>query len=137
MYTPQSQIDQLRLNDVVFDTLMTGADVKAVKVLHDFTKEIQIKIASDPNEEISGVVKGTVQQGSNFAPKGSTLSIGKATQDSVPMENCDKVGDQIVPTSTYVDDAIIPNKDVVAARENGEKITKAYPYQQMTKSQYV
>ena len=125
MHTPQSQIDQLRLNDVVFDTLMTGADVKAVKVLHDFTKEIQIKIASDPNEEISGVVKGTVQQGSNFAPKGSTLSIGKATQDSVPMENCDKVGDQIVPTSTYVDDAIIPNKDVVAARENGEKISKA------------
>ena len=117
--------DQIRLNDVVFDTLMTGADVKAVKVLHDFTKEIKIKIAGDPDEERSGMVRDTVQQGSNFAPKGSALSIGKATQDSIPVENCDKVGEQIVPVSTYVDDAIIPNKDVKAARENGEKISRA------------
>ena len=36
--------DRIRMNDVFLDVANTGADIKAVKVLHDFTKEVNIKI---------------------------------------------------------------------------------------------
>ena len=35
--------DKIRMNDVFLDVAMTGADMKAVKVLHEFTKEVKIK----------------------------------------------------------------------------------------------
>ena len=43
--------DKIRMNDVFLDVAMTGADMKAVKVLHEFTKEVKIKLAGDPDKD--------------------------------------------------------------------------------------
>ena len=42
--------DRIRLNSVLLDVGETGSDLKALKVMSDFTNETVIKISGDPNK---------------------------------------------------------------------------------------
>ena len=121
----RSCFDRNRLQDVVYNIADAGADLKALKVAHDLARETHIKIAGDPRQERSAVVMDTTGQGTSLAPKATSLSVGKTTDQSVSLEDCVKIGDINVPPRVFVDDNGIPNKDEDAARRNGEAFSRA------------
>ena len=82
-----------------------------------------IKISGDPDSNRSATVRGTIAQGSNFASLGSGLTIGKLAHENIPLENCEKIGQFEIPPRVYVDDELILNRGVEAARENGKIIS--------------
>ena len=83
------------MSDVTYDILMTGADIKATKVVYEMSKEVNIRIAGDHNPERSAKVVDSVGQGTQVAPKGSGLSIGLAVDKSVELEKCDKINGKV------------------------------------------
>ena len=117
--------DRIRMNDVFADVAETGADIKAVKVLHEFTREVKIQISGDPEPARSAVVYDTCHQGSNFAPKGTSLSVGKVTEKAIEIDDCAKLGELEVPPRDFVDDVAVANKDADSTRTNGERFSKA------------
>ena len=105
---------------------MTGADIKATKVVYEMSKEVNIRIAGDHNPERSAKVVESVGQGTQVAPKGSGLSIGLAVDKNVELEKCDKINGKVpVGPRVFVDDAIVPNKSCEDARDNGKKVSGA------------
>ena len=77
----RSCFDRIRLQDVVYDIADAGADLKALKVAYDLARETNIKIAGDPCQERSAVVLDTTGQGTSLAPKATSLSVGKTTDN--------------------------------------------------------
>ena len=63
-------------------------------------------------------------QGTGYAAKGASLTIGKATNEAIPISNCDSML-TLVPPDAFVNDVFMTNKDNAAARKNGEQISKA------------
>ena len=117
--------DRIRLNDVIFDVIGTGADIKAVKMIKELSKETIISIAGDPKNNRTAVVEDALAQGSKFAAPGAGLTIGLITEEAIPIENCLKVGTTTIPPRDYVDDALILNKGVDETRINGERFSRA------------
>ena len=54
-----------------------------------------------------------------------SLSVGLASERSIPLESCARINDVVLPQSDFVDDVAIPNKNTDAARQNGERFARA------------
>ena len=117
--------DKVRLNDVTWDIMQTGADLKALKVIHMLSQKTVIHISGDPDPKRCKQVEMSVGQGTSIASKATSLSIGKATSNSIPIENCDQIGECQISPMDFVDDVNICNSGPDEARANGEFISKA------------
>ena len=120
-----SMFDKVVLNDALYDAVSAGADSKAVFMLGKYSEKSIIKIRNDPDSERSRIVHKTLGQGTNFAPKIISLSMGIAIDNCIPIQNMDRVGVVEVPPRSYIDDVSILNANVAAARENGVKVGRA------------
>ena len=118
-----SCFDRVRLNDLTYDVANCNVDLKALKFLHMMNQRTVIKMAGDHDDKRSADVLGSVGQGTGFAAKATGLSVSVATEMAIPVENCDKIIDSPTPPRDFVDDVVIPNKDVDCTRENGKLIS--------------
>ena len=75
-----SCFDKIHINDVTYDMCLTGADTKAIKMLHKISNKTVIKISGDPEESRSAEVIGAVGQGTGYACKGTSYSVGKGME---------------------------------------------------------
>ena len=46
----------------------------------------------------------------------ASLSVGLASERSIPLESCARINDVVLPPSDFVDDVAIPNNNTDAAR---------------------
>ena len=118
--------DKIKLSDAIYSVSQTGCDLKALKMIKEYSDEIKIRINGDPNDERVGVVKNSCGQGTQFAPKGTGLLIGLATLEAIPMEGCAKVGEKVVLPADFVDDVLIHNYDDQTARSNAESLSESF-----------
>ena len=118
--------DKVKLSDAIYSVSQTGCDMKALKMIKEYSDEFKIRINGDPDDERYGEVKNSCGQGTQFAPKATGLLIGLATFESIPTEGCAKVGEQIVLPSDFVDDVLIHNEDDQTARSNAESLSDSF-----------
>ena len=118
--------DKIRMADVFYDLAVSNIDLKALKIAHDFSKETIIRIAGDPDTSRKAPIEESCGQGNSIACKGSSLTVGKITDEAIPIENCDGINDAVVPGRDFVDDVFLANKNTDAARSNGELLSKAF-----------
>ena len=83
----QACFDKIRMADVFFDLAVSNVDLKALKVAHDFSKETIIRIAGDPDSSRKAPIEESCGQGNSIACKGSSLTVGKITDEAIPIEN--------------------------------------------------
>ena len=110
MVDVQACFDKMRLDDVVHDVIEAGGDLKAVRVIRKFSDTTVIKLKGDrrgsEGDGVGAVIRGTLGQGSNFAPPGIGLCTSKSIMAN--MEGAEKslarLGDVVIPPSCYVDD---------------------------------
>ena len=86
---------------------------------------MQLKLCILPTLSRSAEVVGAVGQGTGYACKGTSYSVGKGMEESVPIENCDTIGPVPITPRAFVDDGAIINKGHEEAKENGERVTRA------------
>ena len=55
----------------------------------------------------------------------ASLSVGLASERSIPLASCARINDVVLPPSDFVDDVAIPNDNTDAARQNGERFARA------------
>ena len=120
-----SMFDKVVLSDAMFDAVGCGADKKALFMLQNYNKKSVIKIKGDPDEGRTRVVENTLGQGTNYAPKIISLTMGLGIDNVIPVENMDKAGEVEIPPRSYIDDIGILNASVDAARKNGVLIGRA------------
>ena len=128
----KSCFDKMILDDVVFDTIEAGADLKATRVIRKFSNKTEIRLRGDPRNGGQGesrVIYGTLGQGSNFAPPGIGLTTSKSLWAQFQDEEADKilakVGDVRSDPQSYVDDmATMPN-NAKSLRAVGHKVGRA------------
>ena len=86
----QACFDKMRLDDVVYDTIQAGADLKATRVIRKFSDKTEIRLRGDPRNDGKGegrVIWGTLGQGSNFTPPGISM-IQIKTSTSKVLRSC-------------------------------------------------
>ena len=95
----------------MFDTLEAGADAKATRVLNKLADTTEIRLKGDTRNGGEGegrIVRGTLGQGTNYAPGGIGLTSSKAVEGKFPEDVKEKylaaVGDTTSDAMTYVDD---------------------------------
>ena len=115
--------DKVRMMDAVFEAALANANSKVHQVLVNLMNETYIKINGNPLLRET-IIKAILGQETNFAPKVISLTIGKATDSSIPLSNCIKVRNASVPPREFMDDVKIFNKDTKTARLNGEIMSK-------------
>ena len=54
-----SCFDRIQLSDVIYDSIQAGADLKAVRMIHKFSDNTQIKIRGEDRSGRGALVKGT------------------------------------------------------------------------------
>ena len=119
--------DKLRLDDLVYDTIKSGANLKATKLIKTFSEKIKIKISGDTDSDRCAVVTNTAGQGSNYAPIGASLSMGVSTSNNFKDSDsdCYKLGNVIIKPSLFVDDKSVVSRNTDAARNNGLRISSS------------
>ena len=126
----QACFDKMRLDDVIYDTIEAGASLKVTRALRKFSDKTVIRLRGDPRENGQGEgreVRGTLGQGSNFAPPG----IGLTTSKSIKQEFVDsehllaKVGEVVTDSLSYVDDIATLPRNEKCLRKASVKIGEA------------
>ena len=122
--------DRMVLSDVVYDTIQSGADLKAVRVVSKFSEKTEIRLKGDHRNEGKGVgrvITGTLGQGSNFAPPGigMTTSISLSNQFSCKGDIMAKIGDVTTDPQSYVDDMATMPANEKGLKEASSLIGKA------------
>ena len=119
--------DKLVLTDMVYDCAVTGADLKAVKMLKKFHEDFEIVMAGDsgPNPN-SRTISDTAGQGTNAAPGWAGNSQAQTLIKNVDFELCAKIGETQTGPKAFVDDVMITPGGVKQARALGPQITKAF-----------
>ena len=119
--------DKLVLSDMVYDSAISGADLKAVKLLRDFHQNFVIMMAGDNRENPSSrVIPNTAGQGTNAAPGWAGNSQAQTIQKNVDVTLCAKVGDTQTGPKAFVDDVMVAPGGAKQARAMGPQITKAF-----------
>ena len=126
----QSCFDKMRLDDVIYDSIEAGCNIKATRVLRKFSDKTIIKLKGDPRNNGAGVgseVWGTLGQGSNFAPPGIGLTSCKSVAEEFEGEEhlMAKVGEVTADQQSYVDDIAAMPRNEKSTREVSEKIGTA------------
>ena len=126
----QACFDKMVLDDVIFDTIQAGADLKATRVLRKFSDKTEIRLRGDPRNSGKGegrVITGTLGQGSNFAPPGIGLttskSLGEEFKDSGNI--LAKIGKVETLPQSYVDDMATLPANLKGVKEASMKIGTA------------
>ena len=102
----------LRLSDTKPDVIGSGAGLKAVKINRKLSDRMKISIKGDLQKLRTKEVQGSWGQGTNYAPKDASLTIGKATTEAIPEEDCDKIQKLVIPSMDFVKDVKIANANV-------------------------
>ena len=105
----KSCFDRMVLEDVVYDTIEAGADLKATRVLKKFSDKTEIRLRGDPRNNGQGVgrhIRGTLGQGSNFAPPGIGLTTSKSLWSQFKDSSgiLASLGQVVADPQSYVDD---------------------------------
>lgn len=126
----QACFDRMVLDDVVYDTIQAGADLKATRVIRKFSDKTEIRLRGDYRNHGQGVgkeIRGTLGQGSNFAPPG----IGMTTSRSLlhefekPGNMMAKLGEVETLPQSYVDDMATMPANLKGVKEAGVRIGTA------------
>lgn len=119
--------DKLVLNDLVYDSAVSGADLKAVKMLKAFHEDFEIVMASDNSDNPrSRMIPKTAGQGTNAAPGWAGNSQAQTVDKHVDFELCAKVGETQTKPKAFVDDIMVIPGDANKARQMGPQITRAF-----------
>ena len=119
--------DKLILSDLVYDSALTGADLKAVKMLRNFHQDFEIMLAGDMSENPkSRVIPRTAGQGTNAAPGWAGNSQAQTIKKNVNFRLCVKVGDVQTGPKAFVDDIMVAPGSAEEAREMGPQLTRAF-----------
>ena len=126
----QACFDKMVLDDVIYDTIEAGADLKATRVARKFTNKTEIRLTGDPRNNGKGVgrvIWRTLGQGSNFAPPGIGLTTSKSLQDNFKdIEHVlAKIGNVTADPQSYVDDMATMLKDEKAVGVASQRIGRA------------
>ena len=121
----QACFDKVRLNDITWDMMEADVDLKALKIAHQMSNINVISIANDPDKRRTATVTKSIGQGTSIAAKGTSLTVGKAADDAIPLENCAKIKNLPISPLAFVDDVLLSNAGTKQARENGERISRA------------
>ena len=123
--------DKIQLSDVVYDTIMAGADLKATRMIQKFSNVTEIRMTGDfRGEDGKGrgvTVMGTTGQGSNFAPPSIGLTTSKAVKGQF-----EDAGDELADLgrvktspSLYVDDIKVMTNNEEGLRAATVKVGRA------------
>ena len=123
--------DKIQLSDVVYDTIMAGADLKATRMIVKFSDVTEIRMTGDMRGEdgkgVGLIVTGTTGQGSNFAPPSIGLTTSKAVQ-----KQFEGAGDELADLgriktdpSLYVDDIKVMTNNEAGLRRATGKVGRA------------
>ena len=119
--------DKLILSDLVYDSALTGADLKAVKMLKKFHEDFVIMMAGDTRENPSSrVISRTAGQGTNAAPGWAGNSQAQTVLKNVDFNQCAKVGEVQTTPKAFVDDIMVTPGGPEQAREMGPQISRAF-----------
>ena len=121
----QACFDKVRLNDIACDMIEADVDLKALKIAHKMSDTNIISISRDPDDNRNAKISKSVGQGTSVAAKGTSLTVGKATHDAIPLENCAKINNLHINPLAFVDDLLISNAGTNEARENGRRMSRA------------
>ena len=119
--------DKLILSDLVYDAALTGADLKAIKMLQNFHQDFEIVMAGDNSETPkSRVIRRTAGQGTNAAPGLAGNSQAQTIMKNVDFRLCAKVGDVQTEPKAFVDDVMVTPEGEEEARLMGPQLTRAF-----------
>ncbi len=119
--------DKLVLTDMIYDCAVTGADLKAVKMLKMFHEDFEIVMAGDVSEKPnSRKIPNTAGQGTNAAPGWAGNSQAQTVEKNVDIKLCAKIGDTQTGPHAFVDDIMVAPAGAVQARKMGPQLTKAF-----------
>ena len=83
----QACFDKMVLDDVIYDTIQSGANLRATRALRKFSNTTVIKLKGDERNNGEGegrTITNTLGQGSNYAPPGiRENSIRRILKDKV------------------------------------------------------
>ena len=125
----QACLKRMRLDNVIYDTIMSKASLKATRALRKFSDNTVIKLRGDTRNDGEAVgrrVTGTLGQGLNFAPP----SIGMTTSKSLVTRFKDsehllaKVGDVLTDPLSYVDNIVTMPKNEKSIKDTINKTVK-------------
>ena len=126
----QSCFDKMVLSDVIFDTLESGANPRAVRALRKFSDTTVIKLKGDMRNNGEGegrTIKNTLGQGSNYAPPGIGLTTSKSLWQQ--FEGAEgimaMIGEVVADPQSYVDDIATLPMDEVGLVEACQRISVA------------
>ena len=121
-----SCFDKIQLNDVVFDTIEAGADLKASRMIYKYSNVTEIRMTGDSRDR--GItVTGTTGQGSNFAPPSIGLTTSKAVQKQFvgAGDELADIGRVKTAPSLYVDDIKVMANNEDGLRRSSVKVGRA------------
>ena len=119
--------DKLMLSDMIYDCAVSGADLKAIKMLKQFHQDFQIIMAGDNRENPSSrVIPNTAGQGTNAAPGWAGNSQAQTVKKNVDFSLCAKVGEVQTAPKAFVDDIFVAPGGAEEARAMGPQLTKAF-----------
>ena len=120
--------DKIRLEDVIFDTLQSGADSKATRILNKLSDNTEIRLTGDMRNT-GRKVTGTLGQGTNYAPGGIGLTSSKSVNHEFTDENKDRllarVGSARSDPLSYVDDILTIPRNEPCLRKVSVMVGKA------------
>ena len=122
----QACFDKMVLDDVVFDTIEAGADLKATRVLRKFSDRTVIKLRGDQRNGGEGEgreIRGTLGQGSNFAPPGIGLTTSKSIMSKFSQGGRRDIGPPEL-CGRHIHDAQGPEESQRSMREDRESFRR-------------
>ena len=122
--------DKMVLDDVIFDTIESGANLRATRALRKFSNKTIIKLRGDDRNGGEGFgreITNTLGQGSNYAPPGIGLTTSKSlNQEFVGTEHImAMLGNIVADPQSYVDDIATMLMDENGLREACPRISQA------------
>ena len=112
---------------MIYDSAVSGADLKAVKMLKNFHEDFEIMMAGDNRETPSSrVIPHTAGQGTNAAPGWAGNSQAQTINKNIDVKLCARVGETQTAPKAFVDDIMLTPAGVEQARKLGPQITKAF-----------
>ena len=126
----QACFDKMVLDDVIYDTIKAGADLKATRVIRKFSDKTEIRLRGDFRNEGKGegrIIMGTLGQGSNFAPPGIGMTTSKSLLNEFkqPGQALAKLGQVQTLPQSYVDDMATLPCNLKGVKEAGKLIGTA------------
>ena len=126
----QACFDKMVLDDVIYDTIESGADLRATRALRKFSNTTIIKLKGDDRNGGEGegrTVTNTLGQGSNYAPPGIGLTTSKSLWSE--FEGAKNImamlGDVVADPQSYVDDIATLLMNEKGLREACSRISRA------------